>query len=262
MIREDEYKRATQKFWSGFGDDWEKAKYLIIGRYVDDKYWNEVTIKLHWGEFLKGINLEKEWTVLDYGCGVGRTIRLLAPHVKLAVGVDVSTDMVKLSKRYLQDLPNVETYETNGVDLSIFPDCKFDFVFEKSVFQHIPDTQIIIGILKEIARVLKPTGIARMNFAKSPRSLKLSDILINILHKPTRQGISYLEEYLFNINRKEDDWHRTWHGQELSFEGNRFSEDSLKRLLSVSGLHLRTLESFPQSPSWWWVTCSPMKQVV
>jgi len=258
MVKKDKYKKASQKFWSGFGDDWEKAKYLIIGKYVDDKYWYDVTPKLHWDEFLNGINLEKDWTVLDYGCGVGRTIRLIAPYVKLAIGVDVSTDMIKMSKKYLQDLPNVQTYETNGVDLSIFPDCKFDFVFEKSVFQHIPDTETIIGILRETSRVLKPAGIARMNFAKPTGSFKLSDILTNILRKPTLPSLLYLKKYLFN--RKKDDWHRTWHGKKLSFAGNSFSEDSVKRLLNVSGLCLSTLESFSQSPSWWWVTCSPNKQ--
>jgi ubiquinone/menaquinone biosynthesis C-methylase UbiE len=247
------------KFWSDFGEDWERAKYLIWGLNISDEDWHKETAKELFGEFLMGVKLREDWTILDYGCGVGRIMKLIAPHVKLAIGVDISHDMIKMAKKYLEVVPNVEVYETNGVDLSIFPDCKFDFVFEKSVFQHIPDTRITIGILKEIARVLKPKGIARLNFLRPTR--------VRLATRPSvhnfRNFLNFVKRYLM----KEDDWSTTWKGEECSFKGNSYSKTSLRKMLDVSGLSLLNLETYQTNPEtyqtnpkWWWTTSTPAKK--
>jgi ubiquinone/menaquinone biosynthesis C-methylase UbiE len=238
--KREKYKREAGKFWSRFGDDWEKAKYLIWGETVTDEFWNEQSVKEHFNEFLNGIELLKDWTILDYGCGVGRTLKLVAPLVQFAIGVDISHDMIELSKKYLKGIKNVQTHEINGVDLSLFPDNKFNFVFEKGVFTHIPDTEITKNILREIARVLKPNGIARMNFNKSP-----SGLMRKIKH--------------FIIYGKANGLNTTWNGQRCSFKGNHYSESQLRTLFSLSGLSISNLKSYDAHPAWWWTTSSPIK---
>jgi len=81
--------------------------------------------------------IEPNSVVLDIGCGIGRVEKFLASHCKEVHGIDVSGRMVKLAKKRLEAINNLYFYKTNGRDLSIFPDNKFDFVFSIIVLQHL-----------------------------------------------------------------------------------------------------------------------------
>ena len=95
--------------------------------------------------------------VLDVGCGIGRIEKHLAKYCEEIHGVDVSKRMVKLAKRRLKGLNNIYIYKTNGWDLSLFPDEKFDFVFSIIVLQHLEKEDAVFYLL-EMFRVLKPGG--------------------------------------------------------------------------------------------------------
>lgn len=47
----------------------------------------------------------------------------------------------------------------NGNDLSLFPDNFFDFAYSFTVFQHIPDKEIIANYISEASAVLKPDRV-------------------------------------------------------------------------------------------------------
>jgi ubiquinone/menaquinone biosynthesis C-methylase UbiE len=81
--------------------------------------------------------IEPNSVVLDIGCGIGRIETFLAPYCKEIHGIDVSKRMIKWAKKRLKEYNNVFLYKTNGRDLSIFPDNKFDFVFSILVLQHL-----------------------------------------------------------------------------------------------------------------------------
>jgi ubiquinone/menaquinone biosynthesis C-methylase UbiE len=95
--------------------------------------------------------------VLDVGCGIGRIEKHLAKYCAKIYAVDVSKRMVKHTKRRLKGLNNVYIYKTNGKDLSLFPDEKFDFVFSIIVLQHLEKEDAVFYLL-EMYRVLKPSG--------------------------------------------------------------------------------------------------------
>lgn len=80
--------------------------------------------------------IEPNSVVLDVGSGIGRIEKFLASYVKEIHGIDVSKRMVKLASERVKER-NVYFYKTNGRDLSIFPDNKFDFVFSIIVLQHL-----------------------------------------------------------------------------------------------------------------------------
>ena len=108
-------------------------------------------------KILEKLNLiNKESLVLDIGCGVGRAELLLSKKVKLCIGIDISSSMINLAKKHIKS-SHVKFYVTNGNDLKMFDDGKFDLVFSILVFQHLPG-EVFKNYLKESLRVLKNSG--------------------------------------------------------------------------------------------------------
>ena len=101
----------------------------------------------------KHVNGQK---ALDYGCGPGRSTRFLKDLGFDAVGVDISMEM--LSKATQQD-EGGEYHHIRSGRLP-FEDDTFDLVFSSFVFIEVATLDEITEILREIKRVLKPTGRA------------------------------------------------------------------------------------------------------
>lgn len=96
------------------------------------------------------------WSVLDIGCGLGRTTRRLSELLGHTVGIDISKEMVKRAQEFT---PAVHFQQTSGVDLKEFKDASFDLVFSLIVYQHLPSQKLVLNYLSETARVLKPGGL-------------------------------------------------------------------------------------------------------
>ena len=100
---------------------------------------------------------DPSWTVLDIGCGIGRMLKPLARHFHTLVGVDVSGEMIRKSKQWLEGLENVETLETSGIDLYPLPSESFHLVYSYVAFQHMP-RPVFERYLEETNRVLQNHG--------------------------------------------------------------------------------------------------------
>ena len=103
----------------------------------------------------------KDLKVLEIGCGIGRLLIPMARIFGKVVGVDVSSEMVKLGKEKILDIKNCEILQNSGSDLSFLEDNYFDFCYSFIVFQHIPEKSIVSKYIAEVSRVLKPKGIFR-----------------------------------------------------------------------------------------------------
>lgn len=113
--------------------------------------------------------------VLDYGCGgLGRYSAALSEHFDMVFGVDISVEAIKMAKQRLRErgIKNVLLQCCNGFSLN-FPDNYFDFIFSNLVLQHIGDKNINFALAKEFGRVLKPGGMARLEYLD--QSQKKSD---------------------------------------------------------------------------------------
>lgn len=113
----------------------------------------------------------REWRALEIGCGPGRLIRPMSRHFAEIHGVDVSDEMIRLGREKLADIPNAQVHATDGARLTQYPEDSFDFIYSYAVFQHVPTREVVIEYMREVQRVLKPGGLARLHFNGLPRPL-------------------------------------------------------------------------------------------
>jgi SAM-dependent methyltransferase len=137
-----------------------------------------------WGQTV-GQYLAPRSSVLDIGCGCGKTARTLVHHpfVERYIGFDVLPECVEWCRRYVTppssgrfeffhfDIQS-EEYRPNGtIRASEFsfpaPDGAIDLALAASLFTHLlePDAQ---HYLRELSRVLKPGGKAIVSIHIEP----------------------------------------------------------------------------------------------
>lgn len=115
--------------------------------------------------------------ILDIGCGNGKDTDHLRPQVAVAVGIDISSGMLgEATKR----VPDGDFCQMDMRHLG-FPGDLFDGVWANGCIYHVPKADFV-RVLKEIQRILRPSGIFSFNFKvgtgeqleESPRSYAAS----------------------------------------------------------------------------------------
>ncbi len=153
-----------------FDTSWRMCYTLLVGKHIGEKHMkeikkqynqfasiysdgrrgNEPSIK-HFGEVLKGIDFQCK-KVLDVGCGAGQElVEYERRGAESTYGIDSSDEMIQLSK---VTSPRSVLHVGNMEELP-YGDAEFDLVLSKYAIQTSED---VPGVLKEIARVLKPGG--------------------------------------------------------------------------------------------------------
>jgi MPBQ/MSBQ methyltransferase len=95
-------------------------------------------------------------TVLDVGCGIGGSSRILARDYGFAVtGITISPQQVQRAQQLTQEELDVQFLVDDAMALS-FPDASFDVVWSIEAGPHMPDKAIFA---RELIRVLKPGGV-------------------------------------------------------------------------------------------------------
>jgi SAM-dependent methyltransferase len=106
--------------------------------------------------------------ILEIGCGAGRVTRALAGLFGQVHAVDVSEEMLRIARRVLADIDNVQLYRNDGLDLSVLPDSDYDFAFSTAVFHHIGDRDVIENYIAEVGRRLKPGRLFKFEVQGDP----------------------------------------------------------------------------------------------
>ena len=140
--------------------------------------------------------LRPDHSVLDVGCGVGRTARYLCEYLDDDAryeGFDIMEEMILWCRENITPrFPNFRfthaplynsAYKPDAglpsADRFVFPypDATFDFAFAHSVFTHLPPSSTA-NYLRELHRVLKPGGTAyttwflfQGDLASSPKTM-------------------------------------------------------------------------------------------
>ena len=122
--------------------------------------------------FKKYVDINK--SVLDIGCGYGRTLKELYDlGYRNLIGIDFSKEMID---RAWNLYSYINFYVGNGNELS-FDDSSIDSVILLGVLTCIPNKSNQEQLIKEIYRILKPSGI-----------LYINDFLLN-------DSLMYLDRY-------------------------------------------------------------------
>jgi len=100
--------------------------------------------------------LPPDTTVLDVGCGIGGSSRILAQDYGFAVtGITISPQQVKRAQELTPEGLKAQFQVDDAMALS-FPDASFDVVWSIEAGPHMPDKAIFAT---ELMRVLKPGGV-------------------------------------------------------------------------------------------------------
>jgi len=104
----------------------------------------------------------KKSVALEIGCGNGRMTEFMSNIFNEIYAIDISKNMIIKGKKRLEK-KNINFYENNGDNYPIKSNV-VDLVFSYIVFQHFPTKKMVMHNLLEIKRVLKPSGIAKVQF--------------------------------------------------------------------------------------------------
>jgi ubiquinone/menaquinone biosynthesis C-methylase UbiE len=119
----------------------------------DVQYLGEQNAKIE--DSLKRMGLDLNEIVLDLGCGTGFLFHHIDKSIRLLVGLDISSNLLREAKKRTKKLTNITLVRADA-DNTPFPDCIFDRVFAITLLQNMPDPMKTIS---EMKRIGKPQAI-------------------------------------------------------------------------------------------------------
>ena len=109
---------------------------------------------------LQYIEREPRFTILDFGCGPGRDLKVFAEFGHIAVGLEGVAHFAAMARAH----SGCEVRQQDFLKLDL-PDNHFDGVFANAALFHVP-SQELPRVLLELHASLKPGGVL---FSSNPR---------------------------------------------------------------------------------------------
>lgn len=135
----DHYNQRADDFWAGTRD-------------------HDVSQNI--SALLKYIEAAAPFTVLDFGCGPGRDLKVFAELGHIAVGLDGAERFASMARSY----SGCEVWHQDFLKLDL-PVHYFDGVYANASLFHVP-VQELPRVLRELHATLKPNGVL---FSSNPR---------------------------------------------------------------------------------------------
>ena len=150
-------KKFNQKtYWDNLAEKAEEA--AVIDPNDKSGYKNKYISYLrdsHIQYYLK--QLKKDLIILDFGCGSGSLSKTLIDNNYTTIGIDISHSLLKLTKNKISKKP-IPVVRFNGRNIP-FKDGTFDVIVTYGVLVYFPNSESLENTLREIYRILKPSGI-------------------------------------------------------------------------------------------------------
>lgn len=150
-----------------------------------------------------------DFTVLDLGCGIGRLTVSLSERAKRVVGIDISEQMLGRARAQTSARASVALIQASAGFLP-FRDALFDVIIASYVLQHILDDALFGYAIEEIARVLRPGGLAVLVDALGDLRIRPANSIVTVI-RTWSQYASLMEPEFRLIDRRffrcvEDDY--------------------------------------------------------
>jgi SAM-dependent methyltransferase len=142
--------------WSSLGEEWNESE-----------EWKQALID----DVLRA-TIPAGGTVLEIGAGGGRWSEVLAARAERTILVDVTPAVLKLCRERLGERDDVDYRLASGSDLPGVEDRSVDAIWSFDVFVHVAPVDQA-GYLDELARVLRPGGVAAIHHADGRNRGKL-----------------------------------------------------------------------------------------
>ena len=126
-------------------DEYLDASYDIITRSREEIY--DKILQPH---------LEKDYEILEYGCGPGFVAKAVSPHVKKVFACDISNGALACGE-IINNAANIEYIVADDAGLAKIPDQSLDCIYSYEVIQHLTD-EIFESVLDNCYRKLKQGG--------------------------------------------------------------------------------------------------------
>lgn len=138
--------------------EWDKKRdvmhrYDLTAHIYDTRYAEEQTAKIE--AVIESINMEKEASVLDVGCGTGLLFEYVANKAEAIVGLDISRETLLQAKRHAKKFANVHLILADSDNVPLKEDV-FSHVFALTLIQNTPNP---FKTLNEIKRVSKENAV-------------------------------------------------------------------------------------------------------
>ena len=135
----EHYDRHAEQFWEGTRDH--------------DVSQNIATL-------LQNIQGEPPFTILDFGCGPGRDLKVFSDLGHTAIGLEGAAKLAAMARAH----SGCEVWQQDFLKLDLPEGC-FDGVFANASLFHVP-SQELARVLGELRATLKPRGVL---FCSNPR---------------------------------------------------------------------------------------------
>lgn len=131
---------------------------------------------------IEKINLNKNYSLLDVGCGTGEILNIIAEKYKKVnlYGIDISPKMIKIAKT--KSHAKKINYICGDSEKLPYDDNSFDIVITSESFHHYPNPQ---KVLNEFKRVIKKNG--KLILCDMYRPIIIRNFM-NFMFKFTRTG--------------------------------------------------------------------------
>jgi len=145
--------------------DLEKISELTLQHYNQrsEDFWEGTRhhdVSQNIAALLQYIDGESPFTILDFGCGPGRDLKVFAELGHRAVGLDGAAQFADMARAH----SGCEIWQQDFLKLDL-PQHHFDGVFANAVLFHIP-SQELPAVLRQLHATLKPRGVL---FSSNPR---------------------------------------------------------------------------------------------
>lgn len=107
-------------------------------------------------DYLKKFGIDKNWRILDYGCGYGFFIEMMKSEGFLLEGVEISKEKLEICKiRMGEDFKHIKNINLLNEELSSDLENKYDMITMFHLLEHITQP---VTLLKKIKRMIKKGG--------------------------------------------------------------------------------------------------------